>query len=149
MSYHEMWKNPGLDLKAHDQFLQVLSEGYQKSFLTQKNRSAKKADKINSMCTVFAESEVISALSRGTQNNEIALGIHNSIIYRAIGLLNKVSMENKLVLAGGVAHNPAIAELLRRKLNIEVIVPESAQTIGAFGSALLAKKFWKVNYDLS
>ena len=45
--------------------------------------SAKRAEKINSMCTVFAESEVVSLISQGADRNEVALGIHKAIVSRS------------------------------------------------------------------
>lgn len=47
--------------------------------------SADKSEKINNMCTVFAESEVISLLSKGASRQAVALGIHKSIASRALG----------------------------------------------------------------
>ncbi|MCF7919466.1 MAG: acyl-CoA dehydratase activase [Candidatus Cloacimonetes bacterium] len=111
--------------------------------------TAKRAEKINNMCTVFAESEVISTLSRGALASEVALGIHNSIVERAIGLLNRVGISQSLVFVGGVAKNPALAYLFRQRLDGEVIVPENAQLMGAWGSAIIARKLWRQNNDLS
>lgn len=110
---------------------------------------AEKAEKINSMCTVFAESEVISSLSRGADPKEVALGIHNSIVDRAIGLINKVKAGDRLVFAGGVSRNPAVAEQLEQKLGVELIIPENGQLLGAWGSAVLAKQKWEKKNDIS
>ena len=53
--------------------------------------SAERAEKINSMCTVFAESEVVSLTSQGAKRNEVALGIHKAIVSRSAGLLKRVA----------------------------------------------------------
>lgn len=111
--------------------------------------TAQQAEKINNTCTVFAESEVISMLSRGAKVSEIALGIHNSIVDRALSLLHRVGVYKRLILAGGVARNAAIVELLKQRLGKEVIVPPRAQLMGAWGSALLAAKEWRQKNDLS
>ncbi|MCF7911421.1 MAG: acyl-CoA dehydratase activase [Candidatus Cloacimonetes bacterium] len=102
--------------------------------------TASYAEKINSMCTVFAESEVISTLSRGAKPADVALGIHNSIVDRACGLVRKVGINGKLIFVGGVARNSAVAHLLQKNLDSEVIVPPDAQLMGALGCAVLADK---------
>ena len=98
--------------------------------------SAKKAEKINSMCTVFAESEVISTLSKGASRNEIALGIHQSIVKRSIVQLKKVGIKNNITFVGGVALNPCIQKLLECYTGKNVIIPPDPQIVTAFGCAL-------------
>lgn len=98
--------------------------------------NAQKAEPINNMCTVFAESEVISLVTRGVARDEIALGIHKSIISRAVNLLKKVSVKDVLVFAGGVALNPCVLELLKRELGVSIFIPEDPQIVGALGCAV-------------
>jgi len=93
-------------------------------------------EKINNMCTVFAESEVISLLSRGAKREEVARGIHRSIVTRSISLLQKTGIEGKIAFVGGVAFNPAMKHLLEEELGIPIIVPENPQIIGALGCAI-------------
>jgi len=93
---------------------------------------------VNSMCTVFAESEVTSLVAKGEDRREIALGLYRSIVQRAIGMLRRVSTEGSLVFSGGVAQNPCINALLEKKLGCRVLVPEDPQLTGALGAALLA-----------
>jgi len=96
---------------------------------------------INSLCTVFAESEVTSLLAKGTPRHEIALGLHNSVARRAAGMMKRVSDEDPIMFAGGVARNPCINQLLEINLNRKIIVPENPQVVGALGAALLAAEF--------
>jgi len=100
--------------------------------------SAKKAEKINSMCTVFAESEVISLISQGANRNEVALGIHKAIIGRSVGLLKRVAPEGPIFFAGGVALNPCARVLLEKETGRPVFVPPDPQIVGAVGAALCA-----------
>ena len=95
---------------------------------------------ISSMCTVFAESEVTSLIAKGHNPQEIALGLHTSIISRLVGMINRVSAEGAIVFTGGVAKNPCIQKLLAQKSGREVLVPEDPQLIGALGAALLARE---------
>jgi len=99
---------------------------------------AKDTVSINSMCTVFAESEVVSMLARGADRANVAKGIHQSIVSRSIALLKRVGLEGNLVFAGGVAYNKCIVHLLEEQLRTQVFVPEEPQIIGALGAALSA-----------
>ena len=106
-------------------------------------REALLADKdlnISSMCTVFAESEVTSLIAKGEDRREIARGLHASVIRRAAGMLNRVSVNGDIVFTGGVAKNPCMRELLQEKSGRTILVPDDPQCIGALGAALLAAK---------
>jgi (R)-2-hydroxyacyl-CoA dehydratese activating ATPase len=92
---------------------------------------------INSMCTVFAESEVTSLIARGADRKEIARGLHLSVVKRAAGMINRVSSQGAIVFSGGVANNPCIRELISQKLDRQVLVPETPQMMGALGAALI------------
>ncbi len=94
---------------------------------------------ISSMCTVFAESEVTSLIAKGRSRQEIARGLHTSIIRRAAGMINRVSPEGDIVFTGGVAKNPCLCALLEEKLGRRILIPEDPQLAGALGAALLAK----------
>ncbi|HVP97300.1 acyl-CoA dehydratase activase [Methanoregula sp.] len=100
--------------------------------------SAKRAEKINSMCTVFAESEVVSLVTQGADRNEVALGIHKAIISRAAGLLKRVAPEGRIFFAGGVALNNCARNLLENETGRPVFVPPDPQIVGAVGAALSA-----------
>lgn len=97
---------------------------------------ADKAEKINSMCTVFAESEVISLIGRGALREEVSLGIHEAIVRRSISLLKRVSIRDNLVFVGGVANNACVCRLIENETGTKIHVPDNPQTIGALGCAL-------------
>ncbi len=101
-----------------------------------------KSISISSMCTVFAESEVISHISRGADGYQIALGIHKSIISRVCAMVRRVGLRSRFIFAGGVALNPCMCQLLAEELSIAVTVPENPQTIGALGAALKAMLYF-------
>ncbi len=96
--------------------------------------------KINSMCTVFAESEVISLLAKGEDPRSIALGIHQSIVERIEPMVNRVGAREPILFAGGGALNPCLANLLRKRLGSNLIIPENPQIVGALGAALHGSK---------
>jgi predicted CoA-substrate-specific enzyme activase len=93
---------------------------------------------ISSMCTVFAESEVTSLIAKGQDRREIARGLHASVVRRAAGMINRVSLQGDIIFTGGVANNSCIYVMLEEKLGRHVLVPEDPQMIGALGAALLA-----------
>jgi predicted CoA-substrate-specific enzyme activase len=97
---------------------------------------AERAAKITNMCTVFAESEVISLINNGAKRDDVALGIHDAITRRVLSMLGRLPAFQNLVFAGGVAHNICIRHLLQRNLKIPVLVPDDPQIIGALGAAL-------------
>jgi len=96
---------------------------------------AEKAEKVSSMCTVFAESEVISLLTRGSRREEVALGIHHAIGQRVSGMLGRLPAFTSLVFAGGVAYNHCIADYMERSLGVQLLIPADPQIVGALGAA--------------
>ncbi|MCD6561266.1 MAG: 3-hydroxyacyl-ACP dehydratase [Deltaproteobacteria bacterium] len=100
---------------------------------------ALKADKkihINSMCTVFAESEATSLMARGEKPANIAIGLHQAIVDRTFSMLSRVDGKTPVLFAGGVAHNPCVKSLLEEKLRDTIIIPDNPDMVGALGAAL-------------
>jgi len=96
------------------------------------------AVRLPSMCTVFAESEVISLIGRGEDSKRVALGIHQAIASRLVAMIRRVGLEEPLVFTGGGALNPCLRRLLADELGTEPILPTNPQTVGALGAALYA-----------
>ncbi|TEU04509.1 MAG: 3-hydroxyacyl-ACP dehydratase, partial [Dehalococcoidia bacterium] len=101
--------------------------------------TASKVVQINSLCTVFAESEVVSLISRGEESNAIALALHEAIATRIVGMVRRIGLKDGIVFAGGAALNKCLRQLLSEKLGVEITVPNDPQIVGALGAALLAK----------
>ncbi len=121
-------------------FLEIMARtlGYSTEEFGSEALQAEKEISISSMCTVFAESEVTSLIARGKDSREIAFGLHNSVVRRVSGMLNRVSDSGDIVFSGGVANNQCIASLLGENLNRTIHIPENPQFTGAVGAALLA-----------
>ncbi|MEA2102276.1 MAG: acyl-CoA dehydratase activase [Thermodesulfobacteriota bacterium] len=102
--------------------------------------SADKPAKISSICTVFAESEVISLISKGELRENIIAGIHVSVASRIVSLAKKVGVIQPVMMTGGVAHNIGVVSALKDKLGVDIEVSRSAQTNGAIGAAILASR---------
>ncbi len=102
--------------------------------------SAPRRAKISSICTVFAESEVVTHLGAGVPRDEISAGIHESIAARVATMVGRIRVQDAVVLTGGVAHNAGVARMLEEKLGHAILVPEHAQLAGAIGAALIARE---------
>lgn len=94
--------------------------------------------KITSMCTVFAESEIVSLLAKGIDKSGIAAGIVESITERVAALLGRIRIEGNVAFTGGVSKSRSVCQSLERRLGRTVLRPESAQYIGAMGAAAIA-----------
>ncbi|NDV21162.1 acyl-CoA dehydratase activase [Desulfovibrio sp. JC022] len=90
---------------------------------------------INSMCTVFAETEATSLMAQGKNPRDIALGLHGSIVRRTTNMLSRVGLKGPLVFAGGVANNPCVVNMLEESLGIKPLIPEDPDFAGALGAA--------------
>ena len=93
---------------------------------------------ISSTCTVFAESEVISQLSRETNKCDIINGIHMSVAGRVAGLAHRVGVQDQVVMTGGVAQNIGVVKALEDQLGHKVHTSPLTQYVGALGAALFA-----------
>lgn len=102
-----------------------------------------KSFEINSTCTVFAESEVISLLTTGISVEDIARAIHESLLNKLVSLLSKMTTadSSSILFVGGGAKNSALVTFLSEALGKKVVVPEYPDFFGAYGAALLSEAF--------
>jgi predicted CoA-substrate-specific enzyme activase len=100
--------------------------------------NASRKVQINSLCTVFAESEVVSLIARGEEPGAIALALHDAIATRIATMARRVGIRERVVFAGGAALNKCLLKLVGEKLGIALIVPAEPQIVGAIGAAILA-----------
>ncbi len=98
---------------------------------------------INSTCTVFAESEIISLLANGHGKEELIAGVHYSIAKRVARLAKRFGMEGTVFFDGGPAQNRGLVNALEDELMRRVIVPETPQITTAYGAALLAREAYE------
>ncbi len=95
---------------------------------------------VSSMCTVFAESEVVSLIASGAAPADIAWGIHTAIADRIAALADRVGVVQPVVMTGGVAKNRAARKAIEERLRVRLLVPEEPQIAGALGAALFARE---------
>ena len=92
--------------------------------------------KVTSTCTVFAESEVTSYVSRGKDPKDILAGLHASIANRTLSLMQRVGVEPEITFTGGVSQNEGMTRSLHRRVGAPVNVSPLSQYLGALGAAL-------------
>lgn len=101
---------------------------------------ADKPAKISSICTVFAESEVISMIANQEKRENIIAGIHDSAAARVAILASKINLKAPVMMTGGVAKNQGMRKALETRLGFDLIVGNMAQENGAIGAAVLASR---------
>ena len=94
---------------------------------------------LSSTCAIFGETELIGKLVAGHPVAALAAGVNYTIFKRIKPLLLKLASP-VIVFTGGVAQNQALKQIISKELNIEVIVPEYPQYVGAIGCAVIANK---------
>jgi predicted CoA-substrate-specific enzyme activase len=94
--------------------------------------------RISTTCTVFAESEVLSWLSRGKRIEDILAGVHRSIVARSVGLMRRVGIDSEVTFTGGVSKNEGVRAALIEALGMPINVSADSHFMGALGAALFA-----------
>ena len=93
---------------------------------------------ISSMCTVFAESEVISLIGKGTPREDIAYGVIESVVMKVVQLIAQVPSD-RYFLTGGLCEDPYVISRLENALKAPVTSVPLARYAGAIGAALMAE----------
>ena len=99
---------------------------------------SQKAVTISSMCTVFAESEVVTRSAENTDVDAIVSGLDLSVASKTVSLVRRARGEGPYMMTGGVAQNRGIVDALCEALGEKIHVPAEAQICGALGAALFA-----------
>ncbi len=123
-------------------FLEVMANALDVKLSEMGKRSLKanKGVSITSMCTVFAESEVISLIAEGREVEEILRGLHDSIAHRIFRMARRLRVRGEITISGGVAKNEGIVEALKRLFEMPINIPKEPQIVGALGAALIARE---------
>jgi len=122
-------------------FLEVMASrlGIEMSELGNLVLKAEAPVQLNSTCTVFAESEIISVIARKVKKEDIAAGIHQSVARRVSGLAKRLEIREKVVFTGGVAKNIGMIKALEKELQTNLHIPKEPQLVGAIGAAYIAQ----------
>lgn len=95
---------------------------------------------LNSMCTVFTESEIIGLLAQGVTKESLASGIVQTIAKKLLSLTARIPCLEEITFTGGVANNPEICTILSSTLGVKFNIPQQPQIVGALGAAVLGFK---------
>lgn len=93
---------------------------------------------ISSMCTVFAESEVVSLIAENYSVSDIVHGLNKSVAVKTKALANSAKDKGAVMMTGGVAKNKGVVTELEKQLNTKIFIPEKPEFCGALGAALIA-----------
>ena len=95
---------------------------------------------ISSLCTVFAESEVINYIGEGKKREDIAAGVVDSVAAKVSQLAGRKNLADKVILTGGLSNSEYFTRILSEKLGKKVEMTENGRYAGAIGAALLAEE---------
>jgi len=95
---------------------------------------------INSVCTVFAETEVVSLVAQGKRVPDIVAGVHAAIAKRVAQLARSAGLIEPVWFDGGPAQNVGLCRALEASLGVGLTVPEHPQIATALGAALIAQQ---------
>jgi predicted CoA-substrate-specific enzyme activase len=93
---------------------------------------------VSSMCTVFAETEVVSLISRSIDRVDIIAAIHRAIARRTGNMIENIGVKPVVMMTGGVAKNIGVVRALEERLDCRILVPPEPQIVGALGAAIFA-----------
>jgi benzoyl-CoA reductase subunit D len=100
-------------------------------------KSTQKVD-MNAQCAVFAESELVSLIHTKLPKVDIIHAVHDAVAGRIESLARTIEVQKDVVLVGGVALNAGFVDCLKKRLEVDIKVPEDPVYIGALGAAMLA-----------
>lgn len=119
-------------------FIEIMSDRLGLTFEELEEIAAKgKKTTISSMCTVFAESEIISLIGEGTPREDIANGVINSVVEKVVQLAAQIPAD-KYILTGGFCENDYFINELSKALDAAVYSDSKARFAGAIGAAVYA-----------
>lgn len=93
---------------------------------------------ISSMCSVFAESEVVSLVAQNKAVPDIVHGLDNSVAAKINSLVKRVKGQAPFMMTGGVAQNAGVVKAIEDKIGSRLVISDKAQLCGALGAALFA-----------
>ncbi len=96
--------------------------------------------KISNICTIWAQQEVAASLSQGIPVPDLLAGVHHSLADRISRMVNRLRVEEAIVLTGGGAKNKGLLRALSEQLGRKILVPEEPLITGALGAALLGRE---------
>jgi benzoyl-CoA reductase subunit D len=109
--------------------------------------NAERASSINASCVVFAESDVVSLIHKDEPKTKIARAIFDSMAERVSSMVHRLGINPDIILVGGVAKDVGFVASLRRRIEMDILIPEEPLFAGAIGAALVAAKRAEKRYE--
>ena len=113
--------------------------------------SAKRPVDLGSRCTVFMNSKIKQAQKEGYTVGDISSGLSYSVVKNALQKVMKIrdisTLGDNIVVQGGTFYNDAVLRSFELLVGKNVIRPDIAGLMGAFGMAILSKKQYESNMD--
>ena len=107
---------------------------------------------LGSRCTVFMNSKIKQAQKEGYSVGDISSGLSYSVIKNAIQKVMKVrdvsTLGDHIVVQGGTFYNDAVLRAFELIVGKNVVRPDIAGLMGAYGMALLSKEQYEANLDM-
>ncbi|ERM92171.1 3-hydroxyacyl-ACP dehydratase [Caldanaerobacter subterraneus subsp. yonseiensis KB-1] len=121
-------------------FLEVMTRtlGISIEEMAKVHKEVKENITITSMCTVFAESEVISLIAQNKDQRDIIHALNKAVASKAVSLVDRIGRKGKYMMTGGVAKNQGVVYAIESRLGEKLIIPFEPQIIGALGAALIS-----------
>jgi predicted CoA-substrate-specific enzyme activase len=101
---------------------------------------SKNPAKISNICTIWAQQEVAAGLAQGIPVSDLLAGVHHSLADRICRMVNRLRVEEAIIVTGGGAKNKGLLKTLSEQLGHEILVPEEPLITGALGAALIGKE---------
>jgi predicted CoA-substrate-specific enzyme activase len=96
--------------------------------------------KISNICTIYAQQEVAASLAEGVPIPDLLAGVHQSLADRIVRMVNRLRVEEAVIITGGGGKNRGLLKALSEQLGHKILVPEEPLITGALGAALLGKE---------
>jgi predicted CoA-substrate-specific enzyme activase len=101
---------------------------------------SKNPAKISNICTIWAQQEVAASLAQGIPISDLLAGVHYSLADRICRMVNRLRVEDDVVVTGGGAKNRGLLKALSGQLGHKILVPEEPLITGALGAAWMGKE---------
>ena len=124
-------------------FLEVMADalGVTLSELGNLSKKAKKTETLASICTVWAQAEVIRLINDGLSTEDIASSVNDAMANRVALIANSIGIERDVCMTGGVSKNYGVVKALGQKLSTRIVKPRvDPQLVGALGAAIFSNE---------
>jgi len=101
--------------------------------------SSDKEIPMNAQCAIFAESEVVGLIHGKAEKQDISKAIHDAMASRIVSMIQRIGVNEEVVMLGGLAYNPGFVEAMKRQLSLsQLFIPEEPEFGMAVGAAVVA-----------